>query len=180
MWTGHRTRPVIGREAAKADLMKTATQQWALSQEEQRAYEADVCRRVEAAYRGDRSASKTFRYDTQTVLNLPKDVLALLLAYEVPRSTAVELARVHSPAPARRIVVAVIGEALTFRETLVLVRAYHWSVYHPTVRSDSPHGLAVSVQELLRLHPQLPSYGSLEFLGRAGLSAPEPVAVTAS
>lgn len=181
MWSGHRTRPVVGREAAETRLAQITAQLRALSEEEQRAYEADVVRRVEAAYRGDSSASKTFRYDTQSVLNLPRDVLTLLLAYEAPRSTAVELARVHSSSAVRRIVIAVIGEGLAFRETMVLVRAYHWSLFHPSARlSDSPHGLAVSMAELLRLRPQLLNYAALAFLGRAELQAPEPVTVTAS
>lgn len=181
MWSGHRIRPVVGRDAVAMRLRQITGQLQVLSEEEQCAFEADIVRKVEAAYRGDSSASKTSRYDTQAVLNLPWDVLALLLAYEVPRSTAVELARVHSPDAGRRIVVAVIGEGLSFRETLVLVRAHHWSVHHPSARSsDSPHGLAVSVRELLRLHPQLLTYGSLEFLGRTELSASEPVTVKAS
>lgn len=182
MWSGHRTRPVVGRKAVETRLDLITVQFRALSEAEQLAAEADVCRKVEAAYRGDSSASKTFKYDTQSVPNLPKDVLALLLAYEVPRATAVELARVHRPESARRILVAVIGEGLTFRETMVLVRAYHWSVYHPSVQSSAPapQGLAVSVHELLRLHPQLMSYEAFEFLGRAELQAPEPAAVAAS
>lgn len=165
------------RMAVQEQLTEVAAQIAALTPNARAEFEAETRTAVKCFYRDGGSSSKTFLADTKTVVDLPPEVQRLLLEYRLPRGTAVELARVRQVLDPRHVLVAVIANRLSFRETARLVRLHRWWVRHQPLPEALPDALAVSRERLLKKHSQLPDYPSLGFLATLGVAAPEPAPV---
>lgn len=161
-------------------LIEVTAQIAALGPNARADFEAETKTAIECFYRAGASSSKTFAADAKTIVALPPEVQRLLLEYHLPRGTAVELARVRSPLIRRHLLVAVIADRLSFRETAVLVRLHHWWVRHQPLPEALPEVLAASRQRLLRKHSELLEYPSLDFLATLGAAAQEPALVAPS
>lgn len=173
--------PVASRRTAvQKRLIEVTTQIDALGLNARAEFAAETKSAVRCFYRDGASSSKTFQADTKTIVGLPAEVQRLLLEYHLPRGTAVELARVCEVPVRQHVLVAVIADKLSFRETARLIRLYRWWVRHAGSPAALPDALAVSRERLLRKHSQLPGYPSLGFLAEPSVAAQEPAPVAAS
>lgn len=165
------------RTSVQKQLAEVTAQIAALEPTARTEFEEEMKTAVKCFYRDGRSTSKTFQADNRTIMGLSLEIQRLLLEYDLPRGTAVELARVRDVLVRRDVLVAIIAEKLSFRETAVLVRLHHWWARRQRSPEVLPDALAVSRQRLLQKYPQLPDYPSLDFLATLGASAQEPAPV---
>ncbi len=165
------------RTAVEKQLAEVTAQIAALDPNDRSSFAAGTRIALEGMYRAGGYRSKTFEADTKTVVSLPLEIQRLLLNYRPPRGTAVELARVRDALVRQHVLVAIIVDELSFRETAILVRLFHWWVCHQRSPEALPDALAVSRARLLRKHSQLPDYPSLDFLATLGVPAQEPAPV---
>lgn len=173
--------PVASRlMAVQERLIEVTAQIAALTQHARGEFEEETRTSVRCFYRDGAGTSKTFRADTKTIASLPPEIQRLLRDYHLPRATAVELARVDDALVRGHVLVAVIADGLSFRETARLIRLYHWWVRHQLSPEALPEVLAAGRRKLLQKHSQLPGYPSLDFLAEPSVAAQEPAPVAAS